>query len=337
MLNGESRMRPREYIAASAVSQTHVYIGYDLAANSYTVAGMLARVRGFVAALIGLIMPICSSADGPLTLSSAPARAVSFHLGSILLTSLQDGRVVATNDGRVFAVGVDPNAVSAVLRAAGAPTDRITLSTGGLLVRSGKRILLLDTGLGPKYHGALLQSLRLAGVSPLAITDVLITHSHADHIGGLLDEQGHLVFANAVVRMSSAEWAWLQQKGPADVVAVIAPHVHSFEPGARLAPGITAVDLPGHTPGSVGYEIVSGSSRLIDVGDMVHSSLVSLAKPEWKVAYDSDADVAAATRRTTLEKLAADHEWVYTPHFPYPGVGHIVAVGAGFAWAPGLP
>jgi hypothetical protein len=87
----------------------------------------------------------------------------------------------------------------------------------------------------------------------------------------------------------------------------------------------------------VGYEIVSGDARLLDVGDMVHSSIVSLEKPQWTLQFDSDSTLAKATRHDTLARLAKDQELVYAPHFPFPGVGHIVADGEGFAWKAEVP
>jgi glyoxylase-like metal-dependent hydrolase (beta-lactamase superfamily II) len=206
-----------------------------------------------------------------------------------------------------------------------------------LLVHIGRRVVLLDAGLGPKAHGTLMASLGETKVSPKAVTDILITHTHGDHIGGLLDENGHLAFPKATIRMASAEWAWLQKTGPQEVVKAISDHVRTFEPGAQVAPGITAVALGGHTPGHVGYEIVSGDSRLLDVGDMVHSSIVSLQKPQWTLQFDSDSPLAKNTRHDTLARLAQDQELVYAPHFPFPGVGHIVANGDAFAWKGEVP
>jgi glyoxylase-like metal-dependent hydrolase (beta-lactamase superfamily II) len=120
-------------------------------------------------------------------------------------------------------------------------------------------------------------------------------------------------------------------------VKAISDHVRTFEPGVQVAPGITAVALGGHTPGHVGYEIVSGDSHLLDVGDMVHSSIVSLQKPQWTLQFDSDSPLAKNTRHDTLARLAQDQQLVYAPHFPFPGVGHIVANGDGFAWKAELP
>lgn len=284
-----------------------------------------------------LCLGVAARARADATFTSAAPGAVSFHVGRLDLTALHDGRIIVANDGKSFGVGISPREVGEVLRAAGAPDDRIMLSTNALLVRTGDRLILIDTGLGPRYHGALPASLKLAGVSPGEVTDVLITHPHPDHIGGLLDARGRLAFPRATIRMASAAWAWMKQKAPSALVSTVAPRVQTFAPGDRIAPGIVSVALPGHTPGHVGYEITSGRSRLLDVGDVVHSSIVSLARPRWAVGWDSDQAIARQTRLAELAALARSQEWVFTPHFPYPGVGHIIAEGRGFAWKPGLP
>jgi glyoxylase-like metal-dependent hydrolase (beta-lactamase superfamily II) len=291
-------------------------------------------VSGLVACLglgLSIGVPAADSTFGPAAVTPA---AHSFNIGKLQLTALHDAQFIFPNDGKTFGVDSTPAAVGAVLRTAGAPTDRITLSVNSLLVRTGRRVLLIDTGIGAK---SVIASLGEAGVSPKAVTDVLITHSHGDHIGGLVDENGHVAFPKATIRMSSAEWAWMQQKGPAEVVKAISKHVHTFEPGAQIAPGVTSVALSGHTPGHVGYEIVSGDSRLLDIGDLAHSSIVSLEKPEWTVQFDNDSTLAKTARRATLTRLAKDQELVYAPHFPFPGVGHIVADGDGFAWKAAAP
>jgi len=288
----------------------------------------------WVAALVSLGMAVgvdAAVAYGPATV--APA-AHEFTLGKLKLATLHDAQFVIPNDGKTFGVGADAAAVTDVLRAAGAPTDRITLSVNALLVRMGHHVVLIDTGIGQKSHGELLGSLHEAGVKPTAVTDVLITHSHGDHVGGLVDADGHLAFPKATIRMSSAEWEFMQSKGSPELVKAISKKVKPFELGAQVIPGIKSVPLKGHTPGHTGYEISSGSDHLLDIGDMAHSSIISLAKPRWGVQFDTDSAAAKATRAETLKQLASDQELIFSPHFPFPGVGHVEAAGDGFAWKP---
>jgi glyoxylase-like metal-dependent hydrolase (beta-lactamase superfamily II) len=277
-------------------------------------------------------------ADDGFGPTAVPAAAQPFKLGSLDLIALRDAQFVVHNDGTTFGSPADVPTVANLLKASKLPEDRLTLSVNALLVRSGQRVILIDTGLGPTVHGVLMTSLSEAGVAPDAVTDVLITHSHFDHVGGLAGADGKLAFPNAVIRMSAAEWTWMKtQADAAALVKSIDGHVQTFAPGAPIAPGVTSVALNGHTPGHVGYEISSGTQSLLDIGDMAHSSVISLKKPEWNMVFDNDKATGAATRKATFARLAKSHELVFSPHFPYPGVGHVVAEGDAYTWVAALP
>src|ERR1700761_2249787 len=117
------------------------------------------RGSTWVVALLSLgasVGGVAAESFGPQQV--APA-AHSFMVGKLQLTTLHDAQFVFPNDGKTFAVGVDTATSGALLRTAGAPTDRITLSVNQLLVRTGHRVVLIDTGIGAKGHGALMGSL----------------------------------------------------------------------------------------------------------------------------------------------------------------------------------
>jgi glyoxylase-like metal-dependent hydrolase (beta-lactamase superfamily II) len=295
---------------------------------------MRMTIRNAALGLLLLAIPVACEAKPATT---APA-AASFTLGGVTIVSLRDALNVVPNDGSVFGKGIDPAAVAKVLQGAGAPTDTITLGVDALLVEEPGRVVLIDTGLGPSVAGQLPGSLAAAHVAPSAVTDVLITHSHGDHVGGLLTADGRLAFPHATIHMASAEWAFMRSHaGAAKMVAAIAPKVRPFEGGSEIVPGIRSVALPGHTPGHSGYEITSQNHHMIDIGDTAHSSIVSLAKPDWAIGYDTDAAEGITQRRAELATLAASGEYVFAPHFPFPGVGRIVTAGDGFVWKPGHP
>ena len=261
--------------------------------------------------------------------------AVPFSIGSVHAVALRDMINRVPNDGSVFGKKEGQAAVADILRKAGAPTDVLSLGVDALLVRMPGRMVLIDTGLGPKVGGVLMQSLTLAKVSPADITDVLITHSHGDHVGGLSSADGKLAFPNATIRMTRAEWAFMQsQADNAALVATITSKVTPFDPGAVVMPGIRAVPLSGHTPGHSGYEITSNGEKLLDMGDTAHSAIVSLARPEWIIGYDTDGEQGRQRRTAELAKLAASGEHVFSPHFPFPGIGQIVKTGTAYRWQP---
>ncbi|WP_269515527.1 MBL fold metallo-hydrolase [Brevundimonas subvibrioides] len=275
------------------------------------------------------------------TAPAANADVTRFKIGSLEAIALRDGGLTVPNDNKVLGVGRTPEDVAAVLTGAGLPGDQISLSIQPLLIRDGDRLVLIDTGAGAAFGpvgGKLPASLAAAGIAPDEITDILISHSHGDHVGGLVNASGALAFPRATIRMAAAEWTFMQANAELkSIVDVITPRVETFAPGAEVAPGITAIAIEGHTPGHSGYEIVSGTERLLYAGDAMHHSVVSVQHPEWKILFDDNAPVATASREALDARAADGHTRLYFVHFPYPGLGHITRTGDVYRWVPEIP
>lgn len=296
---------------------------------------LVAGSKKAVTALLALLM-ICGARHAFARIVTVAPEAKSFKLGAFELSVLRDSGLVYSNYGAIFGLNAGPAAVTKALNEAGAPTNEVYFDVDALLIRMPDHLVLIDTGYGPANRGVIQKSLALAGVSPADITDILISHSHLDHVGGLVDAKGQSAFPRAIIRMSANEWAFMQATSNA-AVSVIKAQVKTFEPGREILPGITPLALYGHTPGHTGYEIVSQEKRLVITGDLTHSSIISLKKPEWTLAWDADRKKGAMMRREELQRIVDAHELVFAPHFPFPGVGRIERAGDGFKFVPDLP
>ena len=290
--------------------------------------------------LSGMIVAGCQrpadKAEAPAAPAVQPTASTDvfpFTIGALQATALKDGELTLDN-----AAGQSPwtdtAGVADALRVTGDP--KIHLSIQPLLVRGDDKVVLIDTGAGGRMgtQNKLPASLAAAGVQPGQVTDVLISHGHGDHVGGLV-RNGALAFPNATIRMSAAEWAALQADAEqAALIPVITPKVETFEPGAQVTPSITAVALQGHTPGHTGYEIVSGQDRLLYFGDALHSSVISVERPEFVNQWDYESDAAIATRLALLGRGATQSLRTYGVHFPFPGLGTFRRQADGFVWNP---
>lgn len=291
-------------------------------------------VTGFV------VVAACSSPSPRKPAVEATGRAQRIPLGTLEAYAIADGHLTAPNDGKGFGVGRPVSETGDLLAAAGLARDPIEFDLQCLLVKDGDRVLLFDTGMGEATlpdTGQLRRSLALAAVQPGAITDVFISHAHGDHVGGLVTKAGALAFPAATIHMSAPEWAAFQADPDKDgrrIVAVIAPKVVAFDPGAQLLPTVKAVATPGHTPGHSSYEIGTDADKVFYLGDLAHHSVISVQRPAWTVEFDGDHAAAEAMRQQTLARLGADGEPVFAVHFPFPGIGHVIVDGTDLVWKP---
>ena len=212
--------------------------------------------------------------------------------------------------------------------------------------------MLSDAGTGHSYGptlGKLPQNLRAIGVAPESIDIILLTHLHPDHSLGLVDEAGEVVFPNAQLIVHEVEAAfWLDRTPQPDDSeritrntkaqrAATAPYrdrIHRIKDGEVL-PGITARLAPGHTPGHTNWLIQSGGERLLLWGDIIHLAAVQLARPDSRLVFDVDAQMARSTRERVLGWAADERVTVAGAHLPFPGFGKVVRSGNGFSYAPG--
>jgi glyoxylase-like metal-dependent hydrolase (beta-lactamase superfamily II) len=281
--------------------------------------------------------------------AAKPSDARNFTLGEFSATALHDGDVTLPNDNKVLGVGRTPAEVAQLLSSAGQPTDKLELSVQPLLIRTADHVMLFDTGAGANFGpgaGRLLQSMAETGFAPVTVTDIFISHSHGDHVGGLVNASGQLNFPNAVIHIPAPEWAYLKDLTPdaaknigisnhAALIAAITPRIAEFAPDSAVIPGIVkAVAIRGHTPGHSGYLITARRISLLYVGDAVHHFVVSLRKPQWPNAFDGDRETAQASRSNLLSDLAKSGQLVYAVHFPFPGLGKIQRQGDGYVWVP---
>lgn len=292
-----------------------------------------------VLALSGVVACSREEATEPASAPAAAAEGVrAFPVGAIQVFALQDGGLELPNDNKVFGVGRSSKDVAEVLQAAGLPTDKIKGSLQGLLVRAGDRVVLIDAGAGSTFGpsaGGLSKRLQAAGVMPGQVTDVVISHSHGDHVGGLVGDKGALVYPNATIRMAAAEWAFMKRTADvAPIAQAIAAKVQTFEPGFEVAPGVKTFAIKGHTPGHVGVKIADGGATLVYIADTVHHPVISFAHPEWVMGFDTDKTQGEKSRAELLGELADENALVATPHLPFPGVGRVRRDGEAFRWEP---
>ena len=277
------------------------------------------------------LLPRPAVADGH---AGPPPRFRSFGLGDMEVTVLLAGSAVREGDMQeTFAMNVDAETFQAASDAAFIPTDQVVFYFQPTILRTGGDVVLFDTGLNPAGITGVLEA---AGFAPGDVTKLVITHMHGDHVGGL-SEGGTPIFANAQHYTGEAEMAAWQASPNDTFTDKVAPLADAFEliaPGAEIAPGVTAVDMFGHTPGHMGYRLSSGDAQAMLAADMTNHYVWSLAHPDWEVRFDMDKAAAAATRRRVLDEVSTDRIPMIGYHMPHPAVGYVETAGDGFRWVP---
>ena len=233
--------------------------------------------------------------------------------------------------------------------------DEIDGAVAGFVVNTGSKLILVDTGTGGfwggKALGHLVANLKKAGYRPEQVDIVLLTHLHADHVGGLATSKGTRVFPRAVVHMAKADSDfWLSEKiaqqAPREAQEFFTlarssakPYIAAkkwspFVGTDEIVPGVTPYPIAGHTPGHMGYLFTSKGQTMLVWGDLVHAAPVQMERPDVGVVFDIDGPTAIKTRQDLLADLAEKGTLVAGEHMPFPSLGRLRKEGAGFVWLP---
>lgn len=300
--------------------------------------------RLLLAASASLVAPMASLRSARAEGGPAIARHV---VGDVSVTTLSDGTITLANG---FFPNADAAEMTRLQSAAGRdPGETIEVGLNAWLLRAGDRVILVDTGAGDLLDGlfpglgALDGLLAAEGVAPGDVTDVVLTHMHGDHVGGLARD-GRPAFPNATLHVQEPEWAFWR-----DAAAAPEAMQRFFDMARRqsdpfvgtanlltreadLGDGISLVPAPGHTPGHAVIRISSGDATMMLLGDTVISGLYQLPHPDWTYALDVDPAQAAATRARLFDIIAADGLTMAATHLAFPGAGRLTRHDGGFSW-----
>ena len=302
-----------------------------------------------------------ATALAPLARGTAQAAAAAgrgtgvyrYKLGSYEIIQLMDGARTFPMPDK-FVVNVSKDEAIKAAAAAYMPEGKVTIPFSPMIVNTGSKLVAIDTGNGLGAHaaskgvvGQARHNMEAAGIDPKQIDIVIISHFHGDHIGGLKNADGSVAFPNAEIKVPAVEakfWGDDANAGKANGFnkgqfgnvkkMMAALKVTPYEAGKEVAPGITSIFTPGHTPGHMSFALASGSQKMLVQSDVTNIPSMFLNNPDWQVFFDNDPNLAVATRHKFYDMAAAEKMTVSGYHFPYPCVGHVEKAGSGYRLVP---
>jgi glyoxylase-like metal-dependent hydrolase (beta-lactamase superfamily II) len=279
----------------------------------------------------------------------------ALQVGDIEVLVISDG--VLPIAARTIAYNADSADLAAWLDDMFLPPEVLDWPLNVVVVRSGDQTVLIDAGLGLEFPdfqqaGRLAMRLKAAGIDVASVTDVVLTHLHMDHIGGLLgDGLGHGLRPDLRVHVAAAEAEFWESPdfshtsmpaGVPDALRSAATRfleeyrgrLRPFETEHEVAPGVLASRTGGHTPGHSVVRLASGGDRLTFAGDAVFQ--VAFDRPDWFNGFEHDPEEAARVRVRLLQELAANREALVATHLPFPSVCHVATAGNAFRCVPAV-
>jgi glyoxylase-like metal-dependent hydrolase (beta-lactamase superfamily II) len=297
-----------------------------------------------------------AKAAAPLADKQAPS-FYRYKVGEAQVNVISDG-VNTFPLGDSFVLNVKKDEVSAALDKAFLPKDRMSVHFSPLVINTGGKLVVIDTGNGPGAFasskgnvGQFASNLTAAGFDPKNVDVVVISHFHGDHINGLLTADNTLAFPNAEVLVPATEWKYFMDDGEMSRQTIdrmkgvfanarrvfeagLKKKVTPYEMGKDVAPRVQAVASFGHTPGHTSFILSSGSDKVFIQSDVTNHPSLFVANPGWHLMFDQDPAMAEATRRKIYDMLVADRMRVQGFHYPFPANGYVEKDGNGYRLVP---
>jgi glyoxylase-like metal-dependent hydrolase (beta-lactamase superfamily II) len=285
------------------------------------------------------------------------AESHRYKIGDIEVTVLTDGFRNVPVDGKYLA-NASAEDLAAQLKAEGRPTDVMRNTYSPIVLKTGGKLVLFDTGNGEaaasqsnNERGTLNQNLTAAGIDRTKIDIVVISHFHADHVNGLLAaDNKSRAFPNAEIKVPANEWKFWMDDGEMSraspgrmtelfqnnrrVFDALGRKVTVYDWDKEVAPGVTAMGTPGHSIGHTSFIVTSGGKTVFAQSDVCNNAFVFAPRPDWQGFFDQDPPQAAATRKRVYDMLVAEKLPVQAYHFPFPALSMIERSGSGYRAVP---
>jgi|SRR5680860_101999 len=279
-----------------------------------------------------------------------------FKLGKFDCTIYRD--LMWKYKAKDYFINADPEALAVSLKKYDLDPDNIPSPFIAVLLQDESRKILIDTGSGYLdeplvfrgnefiVRGKLARFLAQDGVAREEITDVILTHFHLDHIGGVFSEKGKLNYPNATFHVSDVEWDFWHSSKSDEQIPLFKYYIEKnitplknenlnfvksdFE---EIIPGITAINAGGHTPGQLALIInqEERGNRLLYVSDSFLHPL-HIENIKWQTNYDFDNNKAERTRVKLLDLAYKEDMMINAFHFDFPGMGAVQKENSNWKW-----